>query len=71
MISMQTQLNTFYDVLQLLKKYGFIIYFDNKDDMLEMIEQEIQTLYRHELITREEFLQSKLLINQRRMNRDE
>lgn len=43
---MQTQLNTFYDVLQLLKKYGFIIYFDNKDDMLEMIEQEIQTLYR-------------------------
>ncbi len=71
MINMQTQLNTFYDVLQLLKKYGFIIYFDNKDDMLEMIEQEIQTLYRHELITREEFLQSKLLINQRRMNRDE
>ncbi len=68
---MQTQLNTFCDVLQLLKKYGFIIYFDNKDDMLEMIEQEIQTLYRHELITREEFLQSKLLINQRRMNRDE
>ncbi|MBT2829438.1 YqgQ family protein [Staphylococcus coagulans] len=68
---MQTQLNTFYDVLQLLKKYGFIIYFDNKDDMLEMIEQEIQTLYRHKLITREEFLQSKLLINQRRMNRDE
>lgn len=71
MINMQTQLNTFYDVLQLLKKYGFIIYFDNKDDMLEMIEQEIQTLYRHKLITREEFLQSKLLINQRRMNRDE
>ncbi|HDK5692102.1 TPA: DUF910 family protein, partial [Staphylococcus pseudintermedius] len=25
---MQTQLNTFYDVLQLLKKFGFIIYFD-------------------------------------------
>ncbi|EGQ1285968.1 DUF910 family protein, partial [Staphylococcus pseudintermedius] len=24
---MQTQLNTFYDVLQLLKKFGFIIYF--------------------------------------------
>ncbi|ELV3786554.1 TPA: DUF910 family protein, partial [Staphylococcus pseudintermedius] len=53
---MQTQLNTFYDVLQLLKKFGFIIYFDNKGDMLEMIEQEIQTLYRHELITRDEFV---------------
>ncbi|EKS1590652.1 DUF910 family protein [Staphylococcus pseudintermedius] len=67
---MQTQLNTFYDVLQLLKKIGFIIYFDNKGDMLEMIEQEIQTLYRHELITRDEFVQSKLLINQRRMNKE-
>ncbi|ENK6443945.1 YqgQ family protein [Staphylococcus pseudintermedius] len=67
---MQTQLNTFYDVIQLLKKFGFIIYFDNKGDMLEMIEQEIQTLYRHELITRDEFVQSKLLINQRRMNKE-
>ncbi|MDT0963089.1 YqgQ family protein [Staphylococcus pseudintermedius] len=67
---MQTQLNTFYDVLQLFKKFGFIIYFDNKGDMLEMIEQEIQTLYRHELITRDEFVQSKLLINQRRMNKE-
>ncbi|EGQ0398749.1 YqgQ family protein [Staphylococcus pseudintermedius] len=67
---MQTQLNTFYDVLQLLKKFVFIIYFDNKGDMLEMIEQEIQTLYRHELITRDEFVQSKLLINQRRMNKE-
>ncbi|EGQ0308309.1 YqgQ family protein [Staphylococcus pseudintermedius] len=67
---MQTQLNTFYDVLQLLKKFGFIIYFDNKGDTLEMIEQEIQTLYRHELITRDEFVQSKLLINQRRMNKE-
>ncbi|HEC2156927.1 hypothetical protein B4W72_01250 [Staphylococcus delphini] len=67
---MQTQLNTFYDVLQLLKKFGFIFYFDNKGDMLEMIEQEIQTLYRHELITRDEFVQSKLLINQRRMNKE-
>ncbi|EJF1299646.1 YqgQ family protein [Staphylococcus pseudintermedius] len=67
---MQTQLNTFYDVLQLLKKFGFIIYFDNKGDTLEMIEQEIQTLYRHELITRDEFVQSKSLINQRRMNKE-
>ncbi|ARJ49854.1 YqgQ family protein [Staphylococcus lutrae] len=67
---MQTQLNSFYDVLQLLKKFGFIIYFDNKDDMLEMIEQEIQTLYRHELITNPEFVQSKLLINQRRMTKE-
>ncbi|PTG04860.1 DUF910 domain-containing protein, partial [Staphylococcus chromogenes] len=45
------------------------IYFDNEDDMLEMIEQEIRTLYKHELINNETFIQSKLLINQRRMKR--
>lgn len=69
MINMQTNLKTFYDVLQLLKLFGFIIYFDNEDDMLEMIEQEIRTLYKHELINNETFIQSKLLINQRRMKR--
>ncbi|RIM11120.1 YqgQ family protein [Staphylococcus chromogenes] len=66
---MQTNLKTFYDVLQLLKQVGFNIYFDNEDDMLEMIEQEIRTLYKHELINNETFIQSKLLINQRRMKR--
>ncbi|RIM00813.1 DUF910 family protein [Staphylococcus chromogenes] len=66
---MQTNLKTFYDVLQLLKQFGFIIYFDNEDDMLEMIEQEIRTLYKHELINNETFIQTKLLINQRRMKR--
>lgn len=69
MINMQTNLKTFYDVLQLLKQFGFIIYFDNEDDMLEMIKQEIRTLYKHELINNETFIQSKLLINQRRMKR--
>lgn len=69
MINMQTNLKTFYDVLQLLKQFGFIIYFDNENDMLEMIEQEIRTLYKHELINNETFIQSKLLINQRRMKR--
>ncbi len=69
MINMQTNLKTFYDVLQLLKQFGFIIYFDNEDDMLEMIEQEIRMLYKHELINNETFIQSKLLINQRRMKR--
>ncbi len=66
-MQVQTELNTFYDVLQLLKKYGFIIYFDKEEDRLTMIESEIQNLYHHKLINRETFIQSKLLINQRRM----
>ncbi|QLK86071.1 YqgQ family protein [Staphylococcus sp. 17KM0847] len=66
---MQTKLTTFYDVQQLLKKFGFIIYFDDKSDMLEMMEQELKDLYKHQLISQEIFLQSRHIINQRRMDR--
>ncbi|UXR79321.1 MULTISPECIES: YqgQ family protein [unclassified Staphylococcus] len=66
---METKLNTFYDVQQLLKKFGFIIYFDDKEDMLEMIEQELKSLFKHQLITREQFLQSRHIVNERRLNR--
>ncbi|PTH49925.1 DUF910 domain-containing protein, partial [Staphylococcus arlettae] len=44
---MQEQINDFYDVLQLLKKYGFIVYFKDNNDTLEMIEQEINSLYHY------------------------
>ncbi|MBI5975651.1 YqgQ family protein [Staphylococcus canis] len=64
---MQTNLKTLYDVLQLLKKYGFIIYFDKEEDRLVMIENEIENLYHHQLINRDDYIQSKRLINQRRM----
>ncbi|UXR68670.1 YqgQ family protein [Staphylococcus sp. IVB6246] len=66
---MEMKLNTFYDVQQLLKKFGFIIYFDDKADMLEMIEQELKSLFKHQLITSEEFFQSRHIINERRLNR--
>ncbi|RTX75845.1 DUF910 family protein, partial [Staphylococcus equorum subsp. equorum] len=42
---MNQKINNFYDVLQLLKKFGFIIYFKDKNDMYEMMEQEIKSLY--------------------------
>ncbi|MCS4485530.1 YqgQ family protein [Staphylococcus americanisciuri] len=66
---METRLNTFYDVQQLLKKFGFIIYFDDKADMLEMIEQELMSLFKHQLISRDQFLQSRHIVNERRLNR--
>ncbi|MDO5374696.1 YqgQ family protein [Staphylococcus rostri] len=66
---METKLETFYDVQQLLKKFGFIIYFDNKADMLEMIEQELKSLFKHQLISRDEFLQARHIVNERRLNR--
>lgn len=46
------KINSFYDVQQLLKKFGFIIYFKDKVDMYEMMEQEIKSLYDYNLISK-------------------
>ena len=63
---MNLKINNFYDVLQLLKRYGFIIYFKDKDDMYEMMQQEIRSLYNYDLLSKEEYLKCILIINQRR-----
>nr|WP_263313172.1 YqgQ family protein [Mammaliicoccus sp. Marseille-Q6498] len=56
-----------YDVQQLLKKFGYIIYFKDEEDRLEMMEQEIKAMYKAMLISKETFLQARLIINQRRI----
>ena len=63
---MNRKINNFYDVLQLLKRYGFIIYFKDKEDMYEMMQQEIRSLYNYDLLTNEVYLKCILIINQRR-----
>ncbi|OFQ10571.1 hypothetical protein HMPREF2953_05705 [Staphylococcus sp. HMSC072E01] len=63
---MNLKINNFYDVLQLLKHYGFIIYFKDKEDMYEMMQQEIRSLYNYDLLSKEEYLKCILIINQRR-----
>jgi len=63
---MNRKINNFYDVLQLLKRYGFIIYFKDKEDMYEMMQQEIRSLYNYDLLSKEEYLKCILIINQRR-----
>ncbi|OIS60960.1 hypothetical protein A4A32_03715, partial [Staphylococcus equorum] len=60
---MNQKINNFYDVLQLLKKFGFIIYFKDKNDMYEMMEQEIKSLYDYKLLTNDEYLKCILIIN--------
>ena len=60
------KINNFYDVLQLLKKYGFIIYFKDPEDMYEMMLQEVKSLYNFQLLSKDEYLKCILLINQRR-----
>ncbi|HCA6951935.1 TPA: DUF910 family protein [Staphylococcus aureus] len=63
---MSRKINNFYDVQKLLKSYGFLIYFKNPEDMYEMIQQEISSLYQYELLSKEEYLKCTLIINQRR-----
>ena len=63
---MTRKIKSFYDVLQLLKTHGFIIYFKNPDDMYEMMIQEIKSLYSYQLLTKDEYLNCILIINQRR-----
>ncbi|HCY6622983.1 TPA: DUF910 family protein [Staphylococcus aureus] len=63
---MSRKINNFYDVQQLLKSYGFLIYFKSPEDMYEMIQQEISSLYQYELLSKEEYLKCTLIINQRR-----
>ena len=63
---MNLKINNFYDVVQLLKRYGFIIYFKDKEDMYEMMQQEIRSLYNYDLLSKEEYLKCILIINQRR-----
>lgn len=58
-----------YDVQQLLKKFGYIIYFKNEEDRLEMMEQEIKSMYQSMLIDKDTFLQARLIINQKRIEK--
>ena len=60
------EINTFYDVQQLLKKFGFIIYFKDKNDVYEMMEQELHSLYSYNLISKDDYMKSKLVISQRK-----
>ncbi|MEX5914119.1 YqgQ family protein [Staphylococcus ureilyticus] len=53
------EINTFYDVQQLLKKFGFIIYFKDKNDIYEMMEQELHSLYSYNLISKDDYIKSK------------
>ena len=47
-------------------KHMVSLYFKNPDDMYEMMIQEIKSLYSYQLLTKDEYLNCILIINQRR-----
>ncbi|UFT97777.1 YqgQ family protein [Radiobacillus kanasensis] len=55
-------MKTIYDVQQLLKKYGTIIYIGDRMADLQMMEDEIKELYQSQLVETEEFRMAILLI---------
>ncbi|WP_062355867.1 YqgQ family protein [Bacillus kwashiorkori] len=55
-------MKTIYDVQQLLKKYGIIIYVGNRIADLEMMEFELKELYQSQLVDRNDFQMALLLL---------
>ncbi|SFL82242.1 Uncharacterized protein YqgQ [Gracilibacillus orientalis] len=51
-----------YDLRKLLLKFGTIIYIGDRLADLELMEDEINELYQVKMITKDEFLQAKIII---------
>lgn len=62
-------MNSFYDVQQLLKKFGLIVYFKDEQNSIEMMSQELKALHDSMLISNEEYIQARLILNQRKMGK--
>jgi uncharacterized protein YqgQ len=57
-------MKSIYDVRQLLKKYGIIIYVGDRIADLELMEEEIKELYQAQLIDKKDFQMAILLLRQ-------
>lgn len=72
-------MKTVYDVQQLLKRFGTIVYIGNRVAELELMEDEVRELYQSGCIERVEYQTAVLLLrkeaererNNRRANGDE
>lgn len=53
-----------YDVMQLLKRFGIYVYTKDRLADLEMMEEEIKELYRMQMIEAQEFQIALLLLRQ-------
>lgn len=54
-----------YDAMQLLKRYGTVIYTADYQADLAMMEDEIRELYRLQFITAKEFATAMLILRQK------
>lgn len=57
-------MNTFYDVQQLLKRFGTIIYIGDRLADLELMEEEIKELYQAQCMDTKEYQMAVLILRQ-------
>lgn len=55
-------MKTYYDVQQLLKRFGILIYMGNRLYDIEMSRLELAKIYENGLISQQEFLEAKLIL---------
>jgi len=53
------------DINLLLRKYGIYVYDKDEKNKLAMMEMEIKELFKHGLLTREEFTEALLILRKR------
>ena len=64
-------MKTFYDIQQLLKRYGMIIYTGRRLGDLELMEDEVQELYEMKMIEKEDYLVARMILrNESNKERD-
>ncbi|MFC7364839.1 MULTISPECIES: YqgQ family protein [Bhargavaea] len=55
-------METVYDVMQLLKRFGTFVYTGDRNADLILMEMEVRQLYDNGLITQQQFIQSRLIL---------
>ncbi len=57
-------MKSYYDVQQLLKRFGILVYMGNRLYDIDMSRLELAKIYENGLIGRKEFLQADLILHQ-------
>ncbi|GAB3051125.1 YqgQ family protein [Virgibacillus ainsalahensis] len=55
-------METIYDIQQMLRRYGTFIYTGNRFGDLELMEMEINEMYQFQFISKTDYMQARLLL---------
>ena len=68
---MVTKLQTVYDVRMLLKRFGTFIYSRDRIGDLLLMESELEELHRLQLISQDEYITGKLILQKERIQTEQ